>query len=267
MKFDPPLDDLTPIVFVAKALLDAHAAILRREGLVASGLAMTLTIEGRAPVVIEQRWGAATIPGSAELDALRLTLDANAVTNTDDLAPPRITAVSLTLLDCVVDAGEQLPLQDAESVLRRAEVARLLTRLRTLYGPNGIREAILTASHLPEGGWITRPYDAARVGTPIDTVPAMPSSGVLAAAPGFVVLRPPQPITLAGSRATLVIHLDSDEAHPIISSIGPYHAAGEWWSAERYDRAYWLLLTNDNALHLVAEDHRTAQWARYGVYR
>ncbi len=111
-----PVDDLTPILFVIKALLDNHAAILRREGLVAAGLRLTLGIEAREPVVIEQRWGAACVPGAAELDALRLTLGDRFVGEERDGAlPPRVTEIAVTLLDCAPDR------RHATAALRRGD--------------------------------------------------------------------------------------------------------------------------------------------------
>jgi hypothetical protein len=52
----------------------------------------------------------------------------------------------------------------------------------------------------------------------------------------------------------------------VIAGLGPYTAEGKWWEAGRYARAYWLLLTPDQTLHLIAEDRTTGQWARYGLF-
>ncbi len=161
---------------MTKALLDNHAAILRREGLVAAGLRLTLGIEAREPVVIEQRWGAACVPGAAELDALRLTLGDRFVGEERDGAlPPRVTEIAVTLLDCAPDGGTQLPLFGAGIVRQREAVGHLLTRLHALLGPMGVVEDVPVAAHLPEERWQTRPYDAARIGTPPAPAPTMRS--------------------------------------------------------------------------------------------
>lgn len=263
--FEPPVEDLIPILFVIKALLDAHAAGLRRDGLIAHGLHLTLTFEGHDPLTIEQRWSVTTIPGHAELDALRLALDARMMRAITTAPPPRITMLTMTLLDCMPDMGTQLPLVGGATVLRRQAVARLLTRLHTLLGPESVIEATPAAAHLPEEGWTARPYDATRVGTPVPERPDLPLSLLLPPTPGFTRCHPPELITLTWHNERPVMMQFRETQQTVIAGLGPYTAEGRWWEAGRYMRAYWLLLTADQALHLVAEDRATGEWARYGV--
>lgn len=264
--FEPPVEELIPALFVVKALLDAHAAGLRREGLIADGLQLTLTFEGHDPLTIVQRWSAATIPGHAELDALRLALDARMTRVTGEAPLPRIATLAVTLTGCTPDMGTQLPLTGGATVLRRQAVARLLTRLHTLLGPESIVEAVPVAAHLPEEGWTTRPYDAARIGTVAPERPVLPPSSLLPPIPGFARCSPAEAVALGWhneSPATLRI---GETQQLVIAGLGPYTVEGKWWEAGRYARAYWLLLTTDQTLHLVAEDRATGQWARYGLF-
>lgn len=264
--FEPPVDDLTPVLFVAKSLIDAHASALRREGMVAHGIALALAFEDGPPLVIEQRWGAAGIPGVVELDALRLALDVKAAEAAREGMPPRIAAVTVALRECAVDVGVQLPLTGGATILRRQAVARFLTRARALVGPEGIIEAMPVAMHLPEAGWETRPYDAARVGTPAPERPLAPDASLLPPATGLAVCIPPEPLTLDwhnGLPAALAI---GQTRRDIAAALGPYTADGNWWDSGAFARAYWLLLTADQTLHLVAEERRSGAWARYAVF-
>jgi len=264
--FEPPVEDVTPVLFIVKALLDSHAAILRREGTVAQGVRLTLTFESGPPLVIEQRWGAAAIPGHAELDTLRLALDARVAETSGGKMPPRIAAVCVTLLDCVPNAGIQLPLTGGAMVLRRQAVAQFLTRIRALIGPDGVVEAVPVAGHLPEAGWRTRPYEAARIGTPVPEQATAPESSVLSPTTGFTLCVPPEPLTLGWQNERPTMLRLGETQYDIITALGPYTADGMWWESGEYTRAYWVLLAADQTLHLIAEDRQNGQWARYGVF-
>jgi len=263
--FEPAVDDLTPILFVLKALLDNHAAILRREGLIASGLRLTLGVEGREPVVVEQRWSAACVPGGAELDALRLTLGERfAGEERDGALPPRVTDVTVALLDCAPDRGTQLPLFGAGTVVQREAVAHLLTRLHALLGPMGVVEDVPVASHLPEERWWSRPYDAARIGTP-PASPTIVDAVSLPSLPGLTLCRPPEPVTVGWIGEQLIAFGCGGVHHEVIAALGPYHIDGRWWEERRFDRAYWFLLAADQTLHLIVEDRLTGAWTRVGI--
>lgn len=263
--FEPAVDDLTPVLFVLKALLDNHAAILPREGLIASGLRLTLGVEGRAPVVVEQRWGAACVPGSAELDALRLTLGERFTgEERDDAPPPRVTDITVALLDCVPDRGTQLPLFGAGTVVQREAVAHLLTRLHALLGPMGVVEDVPVDAHLPEERWHSRPYEAARIGTPPASLPEMDTPS-LPSLPGLTLCRPPEPVTVGWIGEQLIAFGCGGVHHEVIAALGPYHIDGRWWEERRFDRAYWFLLAADQTLHLIVEDRLTGAWTRVGI--
>jgi protein ImuB len=263
--FEPPVDDLTPVLFVIKALLDNHAAILRREGLVAAGLRLTLVIEAREPVVIEQRWSAACIPGAAEFDALRLNLSERfAGEEHDGALPPRVTEIGVTLLDCAPDQGTQLPLFGAGVVVQREAVGHLLTRLHALLGPMGVVEDVPGAAHLPEERWQSRPYTPERIGTPfpsppIEDAPALPSL------PGLTLRRPPEPAIVGWVGEQLTALTCGGVHRDVLSALGPYHIEGRWWEEWRFDRAYWFLLAADQTLHLIVEDRLTGAWTRVGI--
>ncbi len=264
--FEPPVEDSTPVLFIVKALLHEHASTLRRAGMVAHGVELTLTFEASEPLVIAQRWSAPTIPGPAELDILRLALDARVTATSRDGIPPRITAVTLALTECTPDAGVQLPLTGGGTILRRQAVARLLTRLHMLLGPESVREAIPVAAHLPEAGWITRPYIVERIGTPVPDAITPPQGSTLSSIPGFTIYRPPHAITLTWQYEAPATFIHGATHRDIISALGPYMVDGEWWHRGAYIRAYWLLLAADQTLHLVAEDRQTGLWTRYGIF-
>ncbi len=263
--FEPAVEDLTPVLFVIKALLDNHAAILRREGLVAAGLRLTLRIEEREPVVVEQRWGAACVPGAAELDALRLTLFERFTGEEHDGAlPPRVTEIAVTLLECAPDGGTQLPLFGAGIVRQREAVGHLLTRLHALLGPMGVIEDVPVAAHLPEERWQTRPYEAARIGTP-PAAATMPDDVSLPSLPGLTLCRPPEPVIVGWVGEQLTAFTCDGVHRDVLSALGPYHIEGRWWEERRFDRAYWFLLDADQTLHLIVEDRLTGAWNRVGV--
>lgn len=264
-RFDIPVDDLGPVLFVTKALLDTFAAILRREGLVSHGLRLALAIEGHASVAIEQRWSAPCVPGTAELDALRLVLaERIAGEERDGAMPPRVTELAATLMDCTPDSGTQLPLIGAAVIQRRQSIAHLLTRLHAVLGPMGVVEDTLVASHLIEERWCSRPYDPARIGAAPATMvasdaPSFPSL------PGFVLRRPPDPVRLVcvGERVT---EMDlGDARQPVIEALGPYTFEGRWWEPGPYSRSYWVIVTVDQTFHFVVEDRTTGRWTRMGV--
>ncbi|GEM_PF-6425711 len=263
--FEPPVDDLTPVLFVIKALLDNHAAILRREGLVAAGLRLTLGIEAREPVVIEQRWSSACVPGPAELDALRLTLgDQFSGEERDGALPPRVTEIGVTLLDCAPDGGAQLPLFGAGIVRQREAVGHLLTRLHALLGPMGVVEDVPVESHLIEERWQSRPYTPERIGTPPASLPIVDAPS-LPSLPGMILCRPPEPAIVGWVGEQLTALACGGVHRDVLTALGPYHIEGRWWEERRFDRAYWFLLTTDQTLHLIVEDRLSGQWTRVGV--
>ena len=262
--FEPPVDDLTPVLFVIKALLDNHATVLRREGLVASGLRLTLDIEAREPVVVEQRWGAPCVPSGAELDALRLTLGERLTgVGHDGALPPRVTEIAVTLLDCAPDGGTQLPLFGAGVIVQREAVGHLLTRLHALLGPMGVVEDVPVDTHLLEERWESRPYDPARIGTP----PAPPAVDTMSlpALPGLTLCRPPEPVIIGWIGERLTALTCGGVQRDVLAALGPYHLEGRWWEERRFDRAYWFLLASDQTLHLIVEDRLTGAWTRVGI--
>jgi len=263
--FEPPVDDLTAVFFVTKTLLNGHAATLRREGLVAGGVRLALAVEGLLPVVVEQQWGLATVPGEAEADALRLILDARMTTAYEEAEPPRITGLTLTLLGCVPNVGTQLPLFGAEVIRQREAVAHLLTRLHALLGPDGVVEAVPVAAHLPEEQWSLRPYNAARISATREDAPLPLVSPLLPALPGLVWCEPAEPVVVSWWGEVPFALRSGASEEEIVAALGPYHAEGQWWHKERYARAYWLLVTADQTLHLVREDRQTGEWTRVGV--
>lgn len=265
--FDPPTNDLTPALFVTKALLDAHAATLRREGLTAAGVRLTLTCEAGDPLVVEQRWGEAGIPGRPALEALRLALEktvAGAGGAGDDTLPPRIAAVSLSLLDCQPAVGVQLSLFDAATVGRRTGVAHLLAQLHALLGPMGVVEDVPVAAYLPEEGWVSRPACPAQIGAPPASLPD-PTLALVPALPGFVCCQPPEPVRLVWGGETPAMLVTGSAYAEVQGAFGPYLAAGRWWEGEGVDRAYWLLVTGEGTLHLLAEDRGGETWTRIGM--
>lgn len=262
--FEPPADDLAAVLFVTRTLLNGHAATLRREGLVAGGMRLVLAVEGGGTVVVEQRWGMATIPDTAEFDALRLALDARVADEWGAGETPRITDLALSLLDCGPNAGTQLPLFGAGMVQQRESVAHLLTRLHALLGAGGVTEAVPQDAYLPEEGWILRPYRATNVGTPY-TKPALPRATLLPTIPGLVWCAPPEPVAVAWWGESPVTLRSGAIEQEIVAVLGPYLAEGRWWDTGRYMRAYWLLVTSDQTLHLVMENRRGGEWLRVGV--
>jgi hypothetical protein len=258
------VDDTTPVLFVSRALLDNHAAILRREGLVAHGLRLTLAIECGESVTVEQRWGTACIPGAAEFDALRLVLAERLTGEVRDGAlPPRVEAIAVTLIECIPDRGTQLPLFDADTVRQREEIAHLLTRLHALLGPANVVEDVLMAAHTPEKRWRSRPYDIARVGVRAVSPPAAsPSIPVI---PGMVRITPPQPVMIEWEGGQMAeIHIGHTHM-PVVVALGPYVVARDWWEEGSHDLSYWYPVTADRVVHELARDHTTGCWTRIGV--
>ena len=136
---------------------------------------------------------------------------------------------------------------------------------RGVIGADGVVEVVPVAAHLPEEQWTTRPYDPGRIGVAREDPPPTVVSPLLPALPGLVWCDPAEPVRVSWWGEVPFALRSGPVEQEIVAALGPYRAEGQWWHERRHARAYWLLVTADQALHLVVEDRRAGTWTRVGV--
>ena len=137
------------------------------------------------------------------------------------------------------------------------DLATVLARLTALVGANGVGMPVLVDSHRADAV-VLEPFRP-------PTTSAMPTSAVIEAADGGLVLRRVRP--------PRVVHVEMLAGRPVraldrhvVTCAGPWRTSGEWWDTGAWARDEWDVLLSDGWLCRLAHDLLTKSWSLDGVY-
>lgn len=250
MEFDYNIDNLEPLAFVLRAMLDRLVARLEARGFACAGLQLGLHLVSTG---WEERTIAVAYPNNEPkflLGLLRLQLEQQ---------PPRA-------------ALDALRLQARADVLRSSQLdlfrpngpppsalATVLAQLASLCGSERVGSPVVLDSYrLDQDGMVpfgSRTRDA-------KTPP-----------PGSVL----PPLALRRFRPPLAVEVFYERERPdfvrgprlggrVVSWAGPWRIRTEWWGERVYWREYYDVQLSDGGLYRLFRDNEQQQWFVDGVY-
>ncbi|HLU66017.1 MAG TPA: DNA polymerase Y family protein [Kofleriaceae bacterium] len=258
LELDVPVDDLEPLLFFGKSLVDRVIT-----GLVAARRALAeLTIEARLDdrtlVTHVLRPAEPTMESRPVMDLVRMWLERQPFSSP-------VAALAVVATRVARPTGRQLSLFQQREEREAAALGSAVARLQASFGPACAVRPVLVDTYRPE----------ARVGWEVFEVPgagaaaraaractcAGPCTCARASAGAMVVrvLAEPEAIEWVGGRVRR-----GQASARVIDGEGPYRVCGEWW--ERwFDRSYFWLTVDSGALWWVFRDERDGRHYLHGI--
>lgn len=249
-----PAEQIEPLLFALKMLMDRVGARLTGRGRAASKLAVHLVLE-HAPAatldlrlpkpslstktvleVARERLGRLTLPGAVTEMALEVV----------DSVPTRRT--QLALFD---DAGE--PIDPRRAPPSPEKLAVTLGRLATAFGDGAVFAARLADEHRPERAYTPVALDVRQPDAPPPDPDARRPVRMLAV---------PEAVAFSPRAGELVVR---GHRHRVETVSAPERHSGEWWDVP-YDRDYYLIRTDDGSAWWIFHDRAQDDWRLHGLF-
>jgi protein ImuB len=156
---------------------------------------------------------------------------------------------------------EQVLLLEAQEFDGRVELEELIERLCLRLGPEGIAQAELLESYIPEKAWAARAAGEASA-----AVAPLPS-----AVRPLHLLQSPEAISVMVSPShdldgRPISFTRNQQVHRIIHSIGPERIAGEWWEGRHKTRDYFMAEDEAGQRWWVFRVVETRKWYVHGSF-
>ncbi|MFO0725290.1 MAG: hypothetical protein U1E65_16020 [Myxococcota bacterium] len=150
MDLPGPMEDLEPLLFVLKRLLDRLESRLYARGLSASALELRFRLEPSRKT--EKLKVMLARPSRSAVTFHRLCRE-----RVSGALSGAIAALEVEVIDPVPEHGAQLDLFTAHAQ-RIEKVEELVARLQASLGEDAVFSAELTDTHRPEAAWVARPF-------------------------------------------------------------------------------------------------------------
>jgi protein ImuB len=264
VELDYRIEELEPLTFVLRGLIDRALARLAGRSLACAGLTVRLELDPRGldvravPIAAPTR-DTATLVQLLRLDLARRPPDAPVVGARLVALPARVRATQLDILRPAGPAPDRL--------------AATIARLAALVGPENVG-APATVDTWREEAVAVAPFDvfpgAAPPSPAASSVSVAPSVAGPDAALAIRRLRPPQEIEVLMGRGGPTALRGRDTTARVLVAAGPYRASGEWWRASdeggSWAREYWDVHASDGAVYRVHQNQRDGRWFLDGYY-
>jgi protein ImuB len=243
LDLDTPAEDLEPILFLFKSLLDQLLARVAQSRRALAELLIVVRHDDRS--LTEHRLVPATptLEGRIVLDLLRLWLSAQPFTSA--VAGLRLVAARVDMAD-----AQQLGLFERQQELADDALRRAAARLTAAFGPMAVTRPVLADTYRPEARLRWVPFTSPREKNDrVSTPPRPRPTGTIPIA--LRLFSPPQEVTQWDDR-----HLRVSGGSPIriVRVEGPHRLSGEWWEAP-FDRSYyWVTGSGGERLWLYRDE-------------
>jgi protein ImuB len=269
VQLDWPAEQLEPVLFALKMLVDRLCGRLQGRQLAAMRLTVTVGLEGGEPIVVPLVLARASAESRLLVELIRHRL-------TDLTVHQPITTLHLKVDEASADPGRQLVLGDAPA--GEVELEVVLSRLQSALGEEALFSAEPLATHRPEEAWAKKAPSLAReergslspagerVGERADRSSSTGSGRGAHRSPrawpkrkakteqrgslSFPTLetRPPRlfrapsrlDLELAADGAIVAVTL-AGKRRRVEALTGPERLQGAWWSPEPFARDYYRL--------------------------
>lgn len=247
-EFEPPIDQMDSLLFVAAPMLDSLASRASRRALLLAHLNIVTHLENKQAHTLTISPALPTIDRKFLLKLLQIELSAH---------PPPSAVIAFTM-EAEVGHGSKVQLGLFSPQL--PESARLditLARLKAIVGEDMVGSPILTDSNRGdefrmEAFTITQPGTAIAIQKPRMALRRM---------------RPPHPVQVRCSGMRPIAFYDGRQAYSIFVAYGPWRSSGCWWTTDDWDRDEWdVLITQEQQAYLLINDRRQGRWYLEAVY-
>ncbi len=251
LDLDYEIQELDPLAFVLRGLLDRAMARLQVRGLACAGLSLKLALSPRGIDTREVPLGAPTRESGALLQHVRLDLSR---------CPPESPVVGATVIMCPARVrAAQMDLWRPAGPAPEKLIATI-ARLQALVGVDNVGAPALVDTFAEEAVAM-RPYTAA---PPIVIAPeaSTPAPTRL----GFRRFRPPAPVDVIFDRDGPSALRAPALALRIMVAAGPYRSEGQWWQGDGFSRDYWDVQASDGAVYRMHQNRNNGSWYLDGYY-
>ena len=251
--FDWPIENVEPLLFVLRRLVENLTARLGCRGLGSGDLGLTMKLSPRGRDVRTVPVAAPTRDVGTLLALVRLALEtappANAVEGiVVRTAPARTRAAQLSFFEPAGPSPDKL--------------ASTIARLQALVGDTRVGAPVVLDRHLPDA-FTMQPFDAPRV------QPAaggrVPWAQEDARALSLHALRPPVDADARLDRGELRYLAGQGIGGQVLAAAGPFRVRDGWWQLP-VTRDYYDVQLSDGAIYRVFHDLSRDSWHIDGCY-
>jgi protein ImuB len=262
------IEEIEPLAFVLRGLIDRALARLACRSLACAGLTLRLALDPRGldvrtvPIAAPTREGA-TLLELVRLDLARRPPSAPVVGARVIALPARVRALQLDILRPAGPAPDRL--------------AATIARLAALVGPENVGAPVVEDTWREEAVGMA-PFALGGPGRRDVT-----SSGVGRTDPAALTIRrrrPPEEIEVLMGRDGPTALRGNETTARVLVAAGPYRLSGEWWRAAPdtpgapgsdrdrggWAREYWDVHASDGAVYRVHQDQQDGRWYLDGYY-
>ena len=246
-EFEPPVEQMDALLFVAAPMLDSLASRAAGRALLLTCLNITFGLEGQRTHTLIVRPALPTIDRKFLLKLLQIELAAH---------PPPYAVTAFTM---GADVGRGSKVQLGLFSPQLPEPSRLdvtLARLKALVGDDMVGSPILGDSNRIEAFHLEA-FTVSQRPVVTDYRPRM----------ALRRMRPPHPVQVRLHDHKPVSFHDGKQAYSIFAAYGPWRANGNWWATEDWDREEWdVLIAQEQQAYLLVNDRRQKRWYLDAVY-
>lgn len=261
MALEYGLDNLEPLVFVLRRLIESVIGRIKMHGLGCRELEIGFELEGGGHDL-------RTVPAAAPTTEHRVFVTlVRAHLETSPPARP-VTKVSVIGVAIRIRSTQLDLLRPAAP--EPAALAATLARLSILCGSERVGVLRSADSHRPEAIEVG-PFDGDGAAMSCEHAPDADASSCSGDAPPVVYMalrayRPPVSVEVFESAGALDYVRGSGFGGRVVHRAGPWRLRGEWWGSEPFAREYYDVELSDGGVYRIYRDVQSGQWWADGVY-
>lgn len=277
VQLDWPAEQLEPVLFALKMLVDRLCGRLQGRQQAAVRLTVSVGLAGGSPLTVPLVLARASAESRLLVELIRHRL-------TDLTVTQPITTLHLRVDESSADAGRQLKLGDAPA--GEVELEVVMSRLQSALGEEALFSAVPLATHRPEDAWNKTTVSLSPEGESSSSQPpprkpkpgAWPKRKAKAQQHGTISLptqeaRPPRLFRepsrlhteLSAEGALLTITL-AGRRRRVEALTGPERLVGSWWSPDPFSRDYYRVQLEGVGQLWVFRDGKDGAFYAQGVF-
>lgn len=281
VQLDWPAEQLEPVLFALKMLVDRLCGRLQGRQQAAVRLTVSVGLEGGSPLTVPLVLARASAESRLLVELIRHRL-------TDLTVTQPITTLHLRVDESSADAGRQLKLGDAPA--GEVELEVVMSRLQSALGEEALFSAVPLATHRPEAAWNPVPLSPSSEAVPAQRADtssfqtrkpkpgAWPKRKAKTQQHGTISLstqerRPPRLFKepsrlhteLSAEGALLTITL-AGRRRRVEALTGPERLVGSWWSPDPFSRDYYRVQLEGVGQLWVFRDGKDGAFYAQGVF-
>jgi len=256
LELEEPVEDLEPLLFLGKSLVDRILAAVAAGRRVVAELSVVARLDDRSEATHVLRPAEPTLEARPILDLFRLWLE-----NRPFRAP--VLGLEMTATGARPASARQLSLYHQREEQEAAALDRAVARLSAAFGASCVVRPVLVDTFRPETRleWATFESPRSDAGA-ASRSRSEPGSG--SGTPMVMRLGSPEPVEWQKEKDML--RRVGQAAARVVSSEGPVRLCGEWWQkGSSFDRSYYWLTLADGSLCWVYRDHQDGRHYLHGV--